>query len=75
METAATKLLAENAVLLQEIFDDSVPLAVHPAGEHQHQEVQRIGWGGRGHGPRFAANRHQDKGTEDLDPGGPSPLT
>ena len=40
-EPAATQLLAENPILLDEVVDDGLLAAVHPSGKEQEQELQR----------------------------------
>ena len=47
-ETALAELLAEDAVLLEEILDDVVLMAVDPAGEREEKEPQRVGRGRHG---------------------------
>ena len=37
----ASELLAQEAVLLLEVLDRRLLVTVHPAGENQHQELQR----------------------------------
>ena len=38
-----TKLLAEDAILLSEIVDQIFLVAIHPASNGEHEELQRVG--------------------------------
>jgi hypothetical protein len=42
-QATVAELLAQDAVLLLEVLDDLALAAVHPAGEHQQQELKRRG--------------------------------
>ena len=45
-----TKMLPEDAILLPEIVDAIFLVAIHPASQGQHEEVQSVGHGRRLHG-------------------------
>ena len=45
-----TKMLPEDAILLPEIVDEIFLVAIHPASQSQHEEVQSVGHGRRLHG-------------------------
>lgn len=51
--TSPAQLLAKDAVLLLELFDDLLLATIHPASEHQQQEMQRE----RTHQPGLAPAR------------------
>ena len=42
-QATVAELLAQDAVLLLDVLDDLALAAVHPAGEHQQQELKRRG--------------------------------
>ena len=43
-------MLPEDAILLPEIVDEIFLVAIHPASQSQHEEVQSVGHGRRLHG-------------------------
>ena len=45
-----TKMRPEDAILLPEIVDEIFLVAIHPASQSQHEEVQSVGHGRRLHG-------------------------
>ena len=61
-KAASSELLTEDAVLLHQVVDDAVLVAVDPAGEEQKEEVERGRRGGRGHGRSFKVAWPRGKG-------------
>ena len=51
-----TKMLPEDAILLPEIVDEIFLVAIHPASQSQHEEVQSVGHGRRLHGSDAAGH-------------------
>ena len=64
-ESSVFELLTQDAVLLLQVVDDLVLVAVHPAGNGEEEEVEWVRMGGRGHVQRFDPNRPSKQATHE----------